>query len=260
MSRDLRPILAGWDHEPGELQVRIIAGDDGNDQLQLRLDLGVLQMELHGRPDGRRPHGLESLLDHHESQSRAFDAAEDAYTLDPSDCEELMREGVQYYHRYVALFHLGRNDLVVRDTDRNLRLFAFVRSHTSRRRDTLAFDQYRPYVTMMRTRAMVQQAIDRGEHIAAIASIDEGIAGIESFFREYEQEEHLADSQELTFLRDLRRTIESEREVTPEDRVEEQLRNAVAREDYEEAARLRDQLGRLRAAGSPRPFPDPASR
>ena len=171
-----------------------------------------------------------------------------------------MREGVQYYHRYVALFNLGRNDLVVRDTDRNLRLFAFVRSHTTRRRDKLAFDQYRPYVTMMRTRALVQESLERGEHHAAIARIDEGIAGIESFYREYEQEERLADSQELTFLRDLRQNVESERLVTPEDRVEEQLRNAVAREDYEEAARLRDQLGRLRAAGAPRPFRDPASR
>ena len=29
MSKDIRPILAGWDYEPDELQVRIIAGDDG---------------------------------------------------------------------------------------------------------------------------------------------------------------------------------------------------------------------------------------
>ena len=42
-----------------------------------------------------------------------------------------MREGVQYYHRYLAAFHLQRYDLVVRDTERNLRLFAFVVRHAA---------------------------------------------------------------------------------------------------------------------------------
>ena len=42
-----------------------------------------------------------------------------------------MREGVQYYHRYLAAFHLQRYDLVARDTARNLRLFAFVVKHAA---------------------------------------------------------------------------------------------------------------------------------
>ena len=36
---------------------RKIVGEDGKEKLQVRLDLGLLQMELNGRPDGERPHG-----------------------------------------------------------------------------------------------------------------------------------------------------------------------------------------------------------
>jgi hypothetical protein len=57
VSKDITPILAGWDFDPEDAQVRIVPGDDGHDKLQMRLDLGVLQMELGGRPDGRCPHG-----------------------------------------------------------------------------------------------------------------------------------------------------------------------------------------------------------
>jgi hypothetical protein len=35
----------------------------GGRAIQVRLELGILQMALEGRPDGRRPHGSPSLLD-----------------------------------------------------------------------------------------------------------------------------------------------------------------------------------------------------
>ena len=71
MSKDITTIIAGWEHEPDELQVRIIAGDDGRDKIQMRIDLGLIQMELDGRPDGRRVGDDESLLDTLEAQANA---------------------------------------------------------------------------------------------------------------------------------------------------------------------------------------------
>lgn len=253
MSKDITPILVGWDHEPDELQVRIVAGDDGREKLQMRLDLGVLQMELDGRPDGRRPEGAESWLDHHEALAQQAEAVGEPYRLDAQDCAELMREGVQFYHRYLALFHLGRFDLVARDTARNLRLFAFVRAHATRRADKLLFDQYRPYVTMMRARALGSQALERDDYRTALAHIDEGVAGIRAFLRDYEQQDKEADCQELGFLLQWRKDVEGERPVDPIERLQEQLRRAVDREEYEEAARLRDQIRRMQfpPAGDP---------
>jgi hypothetical protein len=169
--------------------------------------------------------------------------------LDSAACAALMREGVQYYHRYLAAFHLQRYDLVARDTARNLRLFAFAVRHAAQPRDGFQFDQYRPYVTIMNTRSRALEALARNDHREALALIDSGIEGIRQFLRDYEQNEREAECKELGFLRRWRREVESERPVGPLERLEQQLELAVAREEYEEAARLRDQLRRLKGVG-----------
>ena len=161
-------------------------------------------------------------------------------------CLTLMREGVQYYHRYIALFHLERYDLVARDTARNLRLFAFAVKHATVPRDRIKFDQYRPYVTMMHGRALGLAAVERGDYKDALAKIDEAIAGIRSFLRDYEQEENEAECQELQFLINWRNQVERDRPVGPIERLEQQLDLAVSTEDFEEAAQIRDQIRRLR--------------
>lgn len=67
-SWDLSDLLNQWAYEPGKLNVRVIMGTDGEPRIQMRLDLGVLQMHMEGRPDGQRPRGFESLLDYHEAR------------------------------------------------------------------------------------------------------------------------------------------------------------------------------------------------
>jgi len=245
LSKDIEPILDGWDHDPDEFQVRIVTGLDGRDKLQRRLDLGLIQMELTGRPDGQRPHGFESLLDFHEARAKdSLDA--EGYALDNDACADLMREGVQYYHRYLAAYHLRRFDMVARDTARNLRLFAFAVKHATDRRDKIQFDQYRPYVTMMRARAISSEAMERNDHASALKAIDEGIEAIRVFLRDYEQDEDQFQCRELAKLLRIRREIEQAKPVGPVERLEQQLELAVSLEDYEEAARIRDQISRLR--------------
>jgi hypothetical protein len=251
LSKDITAILEGWDHDPEEFQVRIVAGDDGRDKLQMRVDLGLIQMELSGRPDGLRPHGFDSWLDYHEARALQTGSADD-YRLDSDECAELMREGVQYYHRYLAAYHLQRFDLVARDTSRNLRLFAFAVKHAVDRRDKIEFDKYRPYVTMMRARAISDEAVSRGEHAAALAAIDEGIEGIRAFLRDYDEDEDQVECRELGRLIRLRREVELSRPVGPVDRLAEQLDLAISLEDYEEAARIRDQIARLRGDSAPK--------
>jgi hypothetical protein len=257
LSKDITLILSGWDHEPEEFQVRIVAGLDGRDKLQRRLDLGLIQMELSGRPDGERPFGYESLLEYHEALALKSKAPDD-YELDSDACGELMREGVQYYHRYLAAYHLRRYDLVARDTTRNLRLFAFAVRHAVDRRDKVQFDQYRPYVTMMKARALGAEAMDRGDHAASLRFLDEGIEAIRGFLREYDQEEDQIQCRELSKLLRIRREVEQSRPVGPAERLEQQLELAVTLEKYEEAARIRDQIARLRGvspeAKPARPF------
>lgn len=224
----------------------MIAGDDGRDKIQMRIDLGLLQMECEGRPDGQRPDGFESYLDRGEARLKEAIEAGEEFSIEPEECSVLMREGLQYYHRYLSAFHLQLYDMVARDTERNLRLFAFVSRHASRRRDKMQFDQYRPYVAMMRSRALALKEIARDDHAAALEKIDEGVRLIREFLEEYHQGDREADCSELNFLLRWRRDVQQERPTGPLERLEEQLELAVALEIYEEAARLRDQIRKLK--------------
>ncbi len=246
MSEDIRPILAGWPFEVDQFQARIIDGEDGKEKIQMRIDLGLIQMEIEGRPDGERPEGFESLLDWHESRANEAVSAGASFVLNPDDCAQLMHEGVQYYHRYRSAFFLKRFDLVTRDTARNLRLFAFVARHAARRDDKMEFERYRPYVEMMHARALASQALVEAKFSAALTYIDEGIAAIRRFLRDYQQEEEEANCSELQSLIGWRREVESQRPREPLEMLEHQLELSVELENYEEAARIRDQIRRLK--------------
>jgi UvrB/UvrC motif-containing protein len=247
LSQDIQRLLDDWEFDPDQLQVRFITGDDGREKIQMRIDLGVIQLELSGRPDGERPEGHESLLEYYESKAQEAIESSSAFALSPEDCSRLMREGLQYYHRYLSAFHLERYELVAFDTLRNLRLFAFVGRHAARQRDKIEFDKYRPYVQMMHTRATASLAIKEGDHRAALGLIDAGIKAIRRFLREYKQEEREHECPELRSLLNWRREVKRERPMEPLEQLEQQLELSVVREDYEEAARLRDQIRRLRA-------------
>ena len=52
-NNDISNILKAWSYEQGTLNVRIIEADDERELIQLRIELGVIQMEMDDRPDGR---------------------------------------------------------------------------------------------------------------------------------------------------------------------------------------------------------------
>src|SRR5438128_5956877 len=114
MSLDLNTILKDWPHENRAIKVRKVLGLDGRQKLQLRIDLGVLQMEVTGRPDGTRPHGCESLLSYHQQRAAHSTQRGNDYELTPEQCTELQQEGIQYYHRYLSLFQINDFAGVVR--------------------------------------------------------------------------------------------------------------------------------------------------
>ena len=255
MSKDITRILQGWDYEPERMSVRIIRGDDGREKIQLRIDLGLLQMELSGRPDGKRPEGFESWLDYYRHCLEESDAAEpDAapMTLGATDCARLLREGIQYYHRYLSLWHLKRYELCARDTARNLKLFAFVRQHAENDRDKMQFDQWRPYVTLMHARAVATPLEELGQFDAAIGAIDAAIRGIWDFLREYEQTHRADECPELAELERWKKSLEGKKAKalppapkSPIERMQRMLEKAVEEERFEDAARYRDEIRRL---------------
>ena len=248
MGLDITKFLADWPFEPGQVTARRIYGDDGSEKLQLRLDLGVLQMEVVGRPDGARPFEQESLLAHYEQllqQHRLERGTDENFRLDAQACELLRLEGVMYYHRYLAAFVLEDYELVQRDTLRNLRLFDFLAAYAGEESDRCAMEQHRPYVIMMSTRAKAMIALGQKRPKAAVVIAQRGMEAIKSFYRRSGFEKIAASCSEIAILKTLIRHIESSIPVDPIKLIKRQLAKAIRDERYEDAAGYRDQLTKL---------------
>jgi len=244
MTFDIGDILDGWPFEPGQVIVRKIVGRDGKEKIQMRLDLGLLQMEILGRPDGLKPHGRESLLDYYEHllDRHERDHGRDAgFELDEKACEMLRAEAVMYYHRYLAQFVLEDFEAVERDTMRNLRVMDLCNAYAAEQSDRYVLEQHRPYVLMMCTRARAQGALGDHRPKQALAAVHQGIADIEAFARRFGSET-VDDPPELTILNALAREIETRIPVDPMAKLQSDLELAVAEERYEDAARLRDMI------------------
>ncbi len=99
VKQDIDFILEGWEYKPGVLQARLVQAADGRQVIQLRVDLGILQLETTGRPDGAKPHGFESYCDYLQEQARLARKGERTFSLSDEQCQEADREFLQYYHR-----------------------------------------------------------------------------------------------------------------------------------------------------------------
>lgn len=251
MVKDIQPILNGWEFKPNKISVRKIKGADGSMKLQLRLDLGLLQMELTGRPDGAKPYGYESLLEYYEVLLRDYKVkfnSDEGFSLDSESCSELQRECIQYYHRYLSLFQLREFQAVVRDTQRNLRVFDMIKKYAAEEIDIWNFEQFRPYVIMMNVRAKVHISLQLKNHHLALKQISDGIDVIRKFFDEYGQG-HLTDSsREVIFLENWLKEIQENRPLSALEKLQRQMERAVENEEYEKAAILRDRINDLRSA------------
>jgi UvrB/uvrC motif len=250
MSLDLNTILKDWPHENGNVKVRKIAGLDGREKLQLRVDLGVLQMEMTGRPDGQRPHNCESLLEYHQRRAvRAAEKSED-YELTPEECAELQQEGIQYYHRYLSLFQINDFAGVVRDTQRNLDLFTFVTEHTDRDELSWSLQQFRPYVLMMNTRAKASILLAQGKFGEAMSEIERGRDAIAEFFQHSNFPELVSKSSEIAFLDEWLEEVKAKRPLSKLEIMQREMETAIGKELYERAAELRDAIKLLKAQKS----------
>ncbi len=246
-SKDVLPLLKGWDYEPGTINVRKINGLDGRPKLQMRLDLGLLQMEVNGRPDGQRPHGRESLLEFYEEQLKDHtdkNGTELGFHLTSSQCQSLREEAQMYYQRYLSLFVLEDFPGVIRDTDRNLRVIDLCGKYAMNEQDRLVLEPFRPYITMINVRARASILYNDKRYREALAIVKEGLESIREFFTRFGQEESYARSSEVKILRRFARDIRKKLPVDPIQKLKSQLDKAVQREAYEEAARIRDEIRR----------------
>ncbi len=242
---DLRELLQSWPYEPGRVNARRITGADDRPRLQVRIDLGVLQMEMEGRPDGQRPQDCESLLayqldrrDRYAKQS----GDPEGFVLSPDECRALREEAVQYYHRYVALMSISDFAGVVRDTTRNLEVCDLCRGYAATEPDRTVMEQFRPHVIMMRARADAEGALAAGRKSEALAAIDKGLAELRSYLDTSDQGASYEQANEVQVLRGMREALVPKLPVSQRTELQERLQAALDAENYELAAVLRDEL------------------
>lgn len=249
MRNDLTNFLRKWDYQPGELRVRRLKGRDGRQKVQLRVDLGVLQMEAEGRPDGKRPMGHESWLQFYQARLAEHIAEhgdDSEFALQPEDCQRLQQEAIQYYHRYICLFQLADHPGVLRDTERNLEVFALLETYAETAEVTAALSVFKPQVLLMRTRARGALALEANKPQDAVRAIEEGVEDIRSIFRDSEEPDLADQATEVKMLESWLQELRPHLPLSRREKLEGELNRAITREDYEKAAELRDALKRLK--------------
>lgn len=251
MDFDISRLLQNWDYRPGEVVVRKFKGKDGKQKIQLRVDLGLLQMNAEGRPDGKRPFGHISLYEYYQARLykhvARHDGSDAGFELSADDCSKLQVEALQYHHRYICLLQLGDYAGVVRDAERNLAVFEFVARHASSGELAWSLRRFQPQLLMILTRGRAMQAMEAGDYSGAIELVKNGVEEIRQFYQDSPRPELLDQNGEVRSLEDWLSEINAHRPLSTKEKLERALCEAVQREDYEKAAQMRDALRNLKS-------------
>ncbi len=231
LKHDLTGLMREWPFEGDRLQARIVSLAEDREVLQVRVELGMLQMEMDGRPDG----GEDRL-----ASVEARVAEDPEFAIDETLAGELRSEAVQVHQRYVAFSTLEAYELVVRDTTRNLRVFDLCRDRASREEDRSVLEQFRPQVLATRARAaslvaIRDQASSEARNIleAAINDIRRGLP------------DDAEPPPEIAMLEGMRDVLQPQLPSSQRNDLEQRLLAAIESENYELAAILRDELRQM---------------
>ncbi|MDG1137227.1 MAG: UvrB/UvrC motif-containing protein [Phycisphaerales bacterium] len=234
LNDDISKILNTWPYEAGRLNVRIVEAEDGRELLQLRIELGMIQMEMSGRPDGHSQEGFPSLL-------ALFDERGTHGGLEPDTCRRLREEGVQRSHRSAALFAMSRWEETIRDCNENLELFDLCKHHANDEQDRRALEQFRGAVIALRARAAAEWAVEKDNISMAMSTLDQGLEELRvALGDDWEQ------SNETHLLRGMKEALVPKLPTSERADLRERLANAIENENYELAAILRDEIRLLR--------------
>lgn len=240
MKRNIDQLLREWEFKPGMVQARLVQAGAGRQVLQMRVDLGIMQLETTGRPDGTRPNGFLTFLDYVRHLARQANKKERQFVLNEEHCEQADREFTQFYYRrlcWMALREFGR---AVADSDHTLTFMDFLGDHSPTDQYRLAHEQYRGLVLFHRTQAAAAVATEADKPEDAIDVIRVGLRDLQSFFADHGMDEYYPQDQMVKQLQKMDRTLRKLHEI--DETIHERLEKAIANEEYEVAAKLRDQI------------------
>jgi hypothetical protein len=234
---DIDYVLRQWPFKPGVIAARLILAGDGREVLQMRIEMGLLQMEVTGRPDGEHPGGADTCLDWLQELARVDG---ETFVMNEEQCMEVDREFLQYYHRRICCLALRQFARAVADADYTIQLMDFVALHSPNQQWTLSHEQYRPFVLFHRIQAAAMLELQESGAEVAIEVIHQGMEQMREVFVKFGAEEQFDQDELVGQLTAMKESLRQEYQVGKT--LAEQLADAVAAEEYERAARLRDQI------------------
>ena len=252
MGTDITELLDDWEYDP-ESNVRKIKGADGVTKIQVRVDQGafqgILQLNLDGRPDGRRPYDNDFVLDHYTSvleDHRASHGGSDReFSLDSEVCKELFDESARIYGRYVFLLQIKEYRRVVRDTERNMALFRFVNRYAADEDDRNNLEKWWPYILRIDATARAMLAVEEEDFDNALGRLSRARQKIEDLDEVDAEEFHSERERSIQAIDELVKELSERRPLSEKERLRKELETAVSREEFERAAELRDRLNNL---------------
>jgi hypothetical protein len=238
---DIDFVLHQWPFKPGVIAARLIRAGDGRELIQMRIEMGLLQMETTGRPDGEHPGGVDTCLDWLRELVRVQGKS---FVLNEEQCVEIDREFVQFYHRRICCLALRQFARAIADAEYTLQLMDFVAAHAPNPQWALSHEQYRPFVLFHRIQAAALLAVEQRGAEAAIETINRGLKEMREVFAKFGAEEQFEQDELVGQLAVMKESLREEYRVGKT--LAEQLADAVAAEEYERAARLRDEIAKQR--------------
>lgn len=248
MTLDLAELLTDWDATTADCPARLVRGDDGQEFLQLRIDAGLMQMHLNGRPDGHRYRNSPFALRHIQHAQRLGDEH-----ITALDWQELVRELNQLNYRRLGLTALAENALAcqqdtaaermmygaIRDIDACLQCIRLIEQRPGEQL-TIDDETLPPTLVFHRTRLLAQLRIVQERYEEAIEIAAGGAEQLIQAISERDPEAAAEQDPGVLHLQQMSSRLRHEYHIPQT--LREQLQRAVDAEDFATAAILRNQL------------------
>jgi hypothetical protein len=199
------------------------------------------EFETHGRPDGERPYGKDSLLDHH------LDTRGEKLVLSDDDLSALRDESWLYYVRRNFFFLLEEWASARDDAEHNLGIWDII--ECSEANETAKWASLKWWPWMERDRAVGQALSDleheRPDHAAT--ELYRASRGIQQFGERYQDQYAQEEGDTREICTHMAQHLSALVELLRRDRdlpvsLDEQLDDAETRGDAEEVERLRNEM------------------
>ncbi len=241
MSQDISNILNEWEYEEGK-NIRIIHTDSGRDVIQVRETMGISQCELDGRPDGKNipcfSTFLELILSREKKEKCSF-------YLSCEDIKNLESENKLFYYRYLLCFQINDYARVVRDTEHNLAICRIIDLYCDSKDVRTNVLQYKPFLVKMNAISRAMISLQKNIKILAKQILESAVITLRSMPEINSSVFILEKSRSIDYLESAIKHLDAEKKCFTVDVLLRELDSAVALENYEKAAELRDKIKEL---------------